>query len=77
MPILELDFREVFKGISCGGCISTIEHALYRLGVSHFEFDLIEFTARIVYQDPLTKSDIFDTMHQLNYEPRLHKFIED
>lgn len=77
MPILELDFRDVFKGISCGGCISTIEHALYRLGISHFEYDLIEHTARIVYGDPLTKSDIFNTIHALHYEPRLHRFIED
>lgn len=77
MPILELDFRDVFKGISCGGCISTIEHALYRLGVSHFEYDLIEHTARIVYEHDITKSDIFDAIHALHYEPRLHRFIED
>lgn len=77
MPILELDFRDVFKGISCGGCISTIEHALYRLGISHFEYDLIEHTARIVYGEDLTKKDIFDAIHALHYEPKLHRFIEE
>lgn len=77
MPILELDFRDVFKGISCGGCIATIEHTLYRLGISHFEYDLIEHTARIVYGHDLTKSEIFKAIEELHYQPILHRFIED
>jgi copper chaperone CopZ len=73
MPILYLNF----KHIHCGGCITSIENCLFRLGIDHFTYDLTDAMAKIMFdKQRVTLEEIMDCIKHLGYEPHIADLLE-
>jgi len=74
MPILYLNF----KHINCGGCLSSIENCLFRLGIDQFDYDVSESMAKIRFDQAYTTLEkIIECIHHLGYDPHIADLIED
>ena len=74
MPILYLNFTH----IKCGRCMTSIENCLFRLGIDHFEFDVSDAMAKIIFDESQTSVDaILDCIHHLGYDPHIADLIEE
>ncbi|MBU1142840.1 MAG: heavy-metal-associated domain-containing protein [Firmicutes bacterium] len=73
MPIVYLSFI----GEHCDGCLTSIEHALYTLGVEQFNYDFTYAHAKIVFDRNLVELDqIMHTISKLGFEPNIVDLIE-
>ncbi len=45
------------KGIYPAGCVTAIEHVLYRQGITHFEYDVSNKHAKVVFDEEVVTVD--------------------
>ncbi|HBG33463.1 MAG TPA: hypothetical protein DDW82_07135 [Acholeplasmataceae bacterium] len=73
MPIVYMKLA----GINCAGCLTTIESAVYRVGVTHFEYDVAEVKVKIVFEpENVSLDEIIETIHIAGFDTYVTEIIE-
>ena len=73
MPIVYLSFI----GEHCDGCLTSIENALYTLGVEQFNYDFTHAHAKVIFNREQVELDqIMQAMSHLGFQPNIVDLIE-
>jgi copper chaperone CopZ len=73
MPIVYLSFI----GEHCDGCLTSIENALYTLGVEQFTYDFTHAHAKVIFnRDQVELDQIMQAISHLGFEPNIVDLIE-
>jgi len=73
MPIVYLSFI----GEHCDGCLTSIENALYTLGVEQFTYDFSHAHAKVMFnRDQVELDQIMKVISHLGFEPNIVDLIE-
>jgi len=73
MPIVYLSFI----GEHCDGCLTSIENALYTLGVEQFTYDFTHAHAKVMFnRDHVELDQIMQAISHLGFQPNIVDLIE-
>ena len=57
------------KGIYPAGCVTAIEHALYSQGIAHFEYDVSNSHAKVVFDETKVRlEDLLQKIDEIGYK---------
>jgi copper chaperone CopZ len=57
------------KGIYPAGCVTAIEHVLYRQGITHFEYDVSNKHAKVVFDENIVTVDqMLKKIREIGYD---------
>jgi len=57
------------KGVYPAGCVTAIEHVLYRQGITHFEYDVSNKHAKVVFDEKVVTVDqMLKKIREIGYD---------
>lgn len=75
MPVMYVVFKDL---LSCVGCLTTIENALYSSGAKHFEYDHEKKIGKIVFEQTDTSEfELIDAIEKVGFHADVIEMIED